>query len=51
MPQMSPMWWTLLMIMFIIALFIMMTMIFFNLFIDTKITLMKIKSKTSIWKW
>nr|QZZ18279.1 ATP synthase F0 subunit 8 [Elbelus tripunctatus] len=51
MPQMSPMWWTFLMIMFIIVLFMLMMTIFFNLFIDIKTTLMKIKSKTSTWKW
>nr|ATC73036.1 ATP synthase F0 subunit 8 [Graphocephala sp. EMHAU-2015-Zz052315] len=50
MPQMAPMWWTFLMIMFIMSMIMMMTNMYFN-------TLNKLMKKKEIntnqmnWKW
>nr|YP_010349775.1 ATP synthase F0 subunit 8 [Cassianeura cassiae]UOH96517.1 ATP synthase F0 subunit 8 [Cassianeura cassiae] len=50
MPQMSPMWWTSLMLMFILMLMIMMMMIYFNLNIKMNKKIM-ISSKKINWQW
>nr|UGK73246.1 ATP synthase F0 subunit 8 [Atkinsoniella heiyuana] len=50
MPQMAPMWWTLLMILFMMSMIMMMTSMYFN-------TLNKLMEKKEIytsqmnWKW
>nr|YP_010415460.1 ATP synthase F0 subunit 8 [Ziczacella heptapotamica]USC52160.1 ATP synthase F0 subunit 8 [Ziczacella heptapotamica] len=50
MPQMSPMWWTSLMLCFIIMLIILMTILYFNLNnkMESNINLMTNKIN---WKW
>nr|WNK74772.1 ATP synthase F0 subunit 8 [Thaia sp. 1 NZ-2023b] len=50
MPQMSPMWWTTMMIMFIMLMIIMMTMLYFNF--QKKIMMnFKMNFKKMNWKW
>nr|ATC73049.1 ATP synthase F0 subunit 8 [Cuerna sp. EMHAU-2015-Zz052311] len=50
MPQMAPIWWTLMMILFIFTLFMMMTLIYFNNM--NKYTKMKkIFTSQMNWKW
>nr|YP_010952934.1 ATP synthase F0 subunit 8 [Empoascanara alami]YP_010952973.1 ATP synthase F0 subunit 8 [Empoascanara hongkongica]QJT42832.1 ATP synthase F0 subunit 8 [Empoascanara dwalata]WMQ52377.1 ATP synthase F0 subunit 8 [Empoascanara alami]WMQ52416.1 ATP synthase F0 subunit 8 [Empoascanara hongkongica] len=50
MPQMSPMWWTFLMIMFILSFIMIMSMLYFDYKkkIDFKINLNLTKMN---WKW
>nr|QUI77261.1 ATP synthase F0 subunit 8 [Mitjaevia shibingensis] len=50
MPQMSPMWWTTLMVMFIIIFLILMTNMYFNL--NNKLTMkVMLLKKNMSWKW
>nr|YP_010414444.1 ATP synthase F0 subunit 8 [Kusala populi]URW11944.1 ATP synthase F0 subunit 8 [Kusala populi] len=50
MPQMSPLWWTTLMITFIILFILMMTILYFN--INNKMSKMIKLTETKInWKW
>nr|YP_010952921.1 ATP synthase F0 subunit 8 [Empoascanara plamka]WMQ52364.1 ATP synthase F0 subunit 8 [Empoascanara plamka] len=50
MPQMSPMWWTMLMTMFTLSLLMMLTMMYFEYKkeINYKINF---NNKKMIWKW
>nr|QSL98475.1 ATP synthase F0 subunit 8 [Mileewa alara] len=50
MPQMSPIWWTSLMIYFIIMLMLINSMIYFNL-IKIKLKKKMITTKKNNWKW
>nr|YP_010952960.1 ATP synthase F0 subunit 8 [Empoascanara angkhangica]WMQ52403.1 ATP synthase F0 subunit 8 [Empoascanara angkhangica] len=50
MPQMSPMWWTTLMVMFILLFIILMTILYFN--INNKMTSkILLCNKKMNWKW
>nr|AKI32214.1 ATP synthase F0 subunit 8 [Lethocerus indicus] len=52
MPQMSPMWWSMLFIMFITAFMVMCTMTYFMVFYTKSKTTHKKMQKTSMnWKW
>nr|YP_010610840.1 ATP synthase F0 subunit 8 [Erragonalia choui]WAP91661.1 ATP synthase F0 subunit 8 [Erragonalia choui] len=50
MPQMSPMWWTLMMLLFIFSMFLLMSLMYFN-FLNKSM----LKNKKNIhemnWKW
>nr|WKK49872.1 ATP synthase F0 subunit 8 [Subulatus sp.] len=50
MPQMSPMWWLLMMIMFLIFKLIMNSMIYFTYFFKSKKPIIKNNCQL-IWKW
>nr|YP_010924952.1 ATP synthase F0 subunit 8 [Chanohirata theae]WKB17930.1 ATP synthase F0 subunit 8 [Chanohirata theae] len=50
MPQMSPMWWTTIMLWIIMCLLVMMSINYFNYSPNMKIN-KKISSETLIWKW
>nr|AIW65040.1 ATP synthase F0 subunit 8 [Notonectidae sp. MT-2014] len=52
MPQMSPMWWTMLMIMFLMTFFMFNMMIYFMKMEEgTKEENIKIHTKSMNWKW
>nr|YP_010583068.1 ATP synthase F0 subunit 8 [Farynala dextra]UGN61514.1 ATP synthase F0 subunit 8 [Farynala dextra] len=50
MPQMSPMWWTSLMIMFIISIFVCMYIMYFN-YSKNMSTKSKKEYKNMSWTW
>nr|WRY72412.1 ATP synthase F0 subunit 8 [Eurhadina rubra] len=50
MPQMAPMWWTFLMMTFLLSMFLCMNMLYFNynkMFMNN----FKKKNNNLIWKW
>nr|QZZ18344.1 ATP synthase F0 subunit 8 [Shaddai sp. SL-2021a] len=50
MPQMAPLWWTMLMIMFLVSLMVFMNYLYFNM--EMKLLYNNIKNKSNmIWKW
>nr|ACJ69550.1 ATP synthase F0 subunit 8 [Ochterus marginatus] len=53
MPQMSPMWWFTLFIMFIMSLMMTSMLTFFNFMIKKEKSILKTKmiSKKTNWKW
>nr|YP_010610827.1 ATP synthase F0 subunit 8 [Nanatka castenea]WAP91648.1 ATP synthase F0 subunit 8 [Nanatka castenea] len=50
MPQMAPMWWTLLMILFIFSMILTNSMMYFNM-LNKIITINKMKTLQMNWKW
>nr|YP_010952908.1 ATP synthase F0 subunit 8 [Empoascanara defecta]WMQ52351.1 ATP synthase F0 subunit 8 [Empoascanara defecta] len=50
MPQMSPMWWTFLMIMFLMSFIALMTMMYFEFSKEIKYKT-NLNFKKMIWKW
>nr|YP_010743021.1 ATP synthase F0 subunit 8 [Anagonalia emeiensis]WEU75302.1 ATP synthase F0 subunit 8 [Anagonalia emeiensis] len=50
MPQMSPMWWTFLMLMFMFMMFFMLSLMYFN-FMNKLMKNNKFMSNQMNWKW
>nr|UQS80541.1 ATP synthase F0 subunit 8 [Convexana sp. 1 JW-2022a] len=50
MPQMSPMWWLSMMLMFMFCFFIINSMIYFNI-LKNKNLYLKYKNSNFNWKW
>nr|YP_010363437.1 ATP synthase F0 subunit 8 [Atkinsoniella aurantiaca]UNZ12538.1 ATP synthase F0 subunit 8 [Atkinsoniella aurantiaca] len=50
MPQMAPMWWTFLMIMFVSTFMLMMSMLYFNI-MSKSMPMMNKKINQMNWKW
>nr|YP_010540349.1 ATP synthase F0 subunit 8 [Singapora shinshana]UYF20491.1 ATP synthase F0 subunit 8 [Singapora shinshana] len=50
MPQMSPMWWTTMMMMFLISFMLVMSILYFNC-MNLMNKDIQIKSKKLNWKW
>nr|YP_010467034.1 ATP synthase F0 subunit 8 [Atkinsoniella zizhongi]UVF28953.1 ATP synthase F0 subunit 8 [Atkinsoniella zizhongi] len=50
MPQMAPIWWTFLMILFIVTMFMMVTTMYFNT-LNKPMKKKEISTNQMIWKW